>query len=228
MMLFVRLYPRYDVDKVWSYTEKRLSKYRGNSVVPLFMSQHDYQNFVSVILDVYDGEALIDFLAEEIAPCDEIAYTRTITLIKPAFYLVPEKVTSQVYRWRVAIRVDPALYREVYDKLLRLEPPKKVHYAYITYSFGEDDILISLISDKKEAIRKFVSEKIEKIKGVLGVNILLTHRTKRLANENTWRAFERKFAASRFISSAKTAGEDGFDWTFMEHCAIHGALPDED
>ncbi|MFX0208872.1 MAG: hypothetical protein ACFFDT_23010, partial [Candidatus Hodarchaeota archaeon] len=107
MMLIVRMYPQYEVDKVWDYAEDRFSKYKKMDIVPLFMSQHDYQNFISVVCEANKPDMLADFFGSEIAPCKEISCTRTITLIKPAFFAVPKDVPENLCRFRVALRLDP-------------------------------------------------------------------------------------------------------------------------
>ena len=96
MMIVVRLFPHYEVEKVWQYVEKHFSNGKGDGVVPLFMSEQDYQNHISLICDVNDLDALADFLISDIAPCKEIARTRTATLLKPAFYPLPRNSSQKL------------------------------------------------------------------------------------------------------------------------------------
>ena len=227
MMLIVRMYPRYEVDKVWKVVEERVSKLKGNSVVPLFMSEQDYQNYVSVIMEVHDADALADFFMANIASCEEIVRTTTVTLLKPAFFPVPKNVPEGTARYLVPVKMDPCNYTKVYDRVLKLEPPKGVYFAYVALTLGEDDMLISLLAKDAKLVRKFVSEQIETVDGVQSVRIGLTHRTKRLTDLGTWKAHQEKYALSRFLPGARPREEYGFDWTYLDVCSIHGALPEE-
>jgi len=227
MMLIVRMYPRYETDSVWKYVESRFSKTKNKDIVPLFMSQQDYQDYVSVVLEVGNEDELAGFFEKEVAPCKEIAHTRTITLLKPSFYPVPKTTPKDFCRFRVALGVNPSCYTKAYDRLLRMDPPKHIRFTYVTYSFGEDDILVSLLAKDLESVRSFVADYLEKIVGVESVRISLTHRTARLADATTWTKALKRYSMSRFLPGAKSAEEDGFDWTYLDHCCVHGAMFDE-
>ena len=227
MMMIVRLYPRYEVDKVWDFVDKKFSKIKGTGVLPLFMSEQDSQNYVSVILEVGDPDALITLFERDLAGCHEIADTRTVALVKPAFFPVPRSVSSGISRFLVPVKINPCNYTEVFEKVLKLEPPKGIHFAYVTLTLGEEDMIISLLGKDWDSVRSFVSEKIEKIPGVESIRIGLTHRTKRLVDLGTWKHHQEKYAWSRFIQGRPMKGDYSFDWTYQDQCAVHGALPDE-
>ena len=145
MIVVMRLYPHYEVEKVWQYVEKHFSNMKGDGVVPLFMSEQDYQNHVSLICDINDTDALADFLIKDIAPCKEIARTRTATMLKPAFHPIPKNASDKLCRFLVPLKVKPEKWGEIYEKLLKLTPPDDINVAYVALSLGEEDLLISLI-----------------------------------------------------------------------------------
>ena len=165
-MMIVRMFPRYEVDKVWKYIESKVTKLIGNEVIPLFMSEQDYQNYVSVIMEVNSADALADFFSSDIAPCEEISHTTTIAMLKPAFFPVPKNVPEGISRFLIPVKMNPCFYTKVYDQVLKLKPPKDVYFAYVALTLGEDDMLISLLAKDAKSVRRFVSEQIEKIEVV--------------------------------------------------------------
>ena len=223
MIIVVRLFPHYDVQKVWQYVEKHFSNVKGDGVVPLFMSEQDYQNHVSLICDVNDPDALADFMIKEIAPCTEITHTRTATLLKPAFYPVPKDAPSSLCRFLVPLKVYPKKFNEIHEKLLKLDLPEDIYVAYVAFSLGEEDMIVSLLSEGREAVIRFVSGRIED-SGIESIRIGVTHRTKRLVDASKWRNCQAKYARSRLYGSTGRPDEFSFDWTSLNRCAVHGPV----
>ncbi len=224
--MVVRMYPKYEVEKVWQYLEGRFSKEKHNDVVPLFMSEQDYQNFVSVICDVRVVDALADFLANDIAPCRDIVSTRTVTLVKPVFHPVPKTISSEMCRFLVQLKVNASFVSPVYSKILETELPKGLYYAYTSLSLGEDDILMSLLAKDWELIKKFVSGRIDGTPGISSTKIMITHRTKKLVNDAEWLDCQKKYSKSRFVKTAVDEMYE-YDWTSVNNCSFHGALDEK-
>jgi len=221
MITVVRLFPHYDVDKVWQYAERSFLNMKGDGVVPLFMSEQDHQNHVSVICEVRELDALADFLIEQIGPCNEVAFTRTVTLLRPAFYPVAPTATNSLCRFLVPLKIYPKKFAEIYNKILKLEPPDGVHVAYIAFSLGEEDMIVSLLADHRESVIGFVSGRLEDV-GIESIRIGVTHRTKRLVDEQRWRDCQARYARSRLLGGKVSAGDYSFDWTGLTRCCVHG------
>ena len=225
MIIVVRLYPHYEVEKVWQYVNKHFSDMKGDSIVPLFVSEQDYQNHVSLICEVNDFDSLADFLIKDIAPCKDIAHTRTATMLKPAFHPIPRNASEKLCRFLVPLKVKPEKFAEMYEKLLKLTPPDDIHIAYVAFSLGEEDMLISLLSESRDSVIKFVAGRIEDT-GIESIRIGVTHRTKRLVNADKWREVQAKYAKSRLYGSKGRPEEFAFDWTGLKSCVVHGSPND--
>jgi len=223
--MVVRLFPHYDVEKVWQYAERNFMNSGNGGATPLFMSEQDYQNHVSLICEVHDADEFADFYLNKIASCADIAGTRTVTLMKPAFFSVPEDAPNTLCRFLLPLKIYPNKIPGIYNKILGLEPPKGIHFAYTALSLGEEDIIVSLLaSDRKELIN-FVSGRIEDM-GIESLRIGVTHRTKQLVDPGKWVDFQKKYRRSR-LPNAKGGPEDfAFDWTHLTRCCVHGQVQD--
>jgi len=227
MMLILRLYPMYEIDKVWDFVEERFAGRETRGAVPLFVSHQENFNYLSVVFEAKDVDSIAEFVVDEVAGCDEIGDTRTIVLMKPAFFSVPKDVPENLHRYLISISIDPKFYRTVYDRLVRYEPIDNVFFVYTAYTFGEDDILISTLAENWSEIRKFTNDWIEAIPGVKVARIAMVCRSMRLVSAEKWKSHQKKYSRDRLLAKEAKLPEYEFDWTFVEECEIHGALPDE-
>jgi hypothetical protein len=226
MMLIIRLHPKYELEKVWDFVETEFKNYQSKDVLPLWASQMENRNYVSVLFETNDVDAIAEFLIDEVSKCDEISYTRTITLLKPAFFPVPRDIPENLRRFLIRVQSRPQQYNVVYDQLLRMKRPIDTYFVYAGYSFGEDDIRISAIVKDWESIRKFVRDNISSLEGVKSASIDMICRSKRLTTSERWREHQRKYSVGRLTGAPVKDGYE-YDWTFTEECEVHGALPDE-
>lgn len=226
MMLIVRFHPRYETEKLWDCVEARFSNYPMKDITPLYMSQQEDHHFVSTLFEVKNVDSVARFLIDETEDCDEIDYTRTITLLRPAFFSMPKGIRDDMKRFMISVSVDPAHYHSVYKKLVELKRPEGLHFTYVSYSFGEDDILISTVARSWKDIRKFVEERLNKVKGIRSSHVSLICRSKRLTSRERWIEHQKEYSVERVLGR-KEEGTYDYDWTFIDHCALHGAMPDE-
>ncbi|MCJ2512618.1 MAG: Lrp/AsnC ligand binding domain-containing protein [Candidatus Thermoplasmatota archaeon] len=226
MMFVVRLHPRCEIESVWNWVDKAFSGKKSGDVVPLYVSQREDQHYVDTILEAKDVEVLAEFLIKHIPKCREIDDTRTVTIMKPAFYPVPARAGKDVKRFAISISVDPRNYRTVYDRLLKMKVPEGVYLNYVAYEFGDDDIVISSLAKNWTTIRKFVRERIRNLPGVTSAKPHLICRSKRLASKPVWTKHQKKYSVEKMTG---VAPEDKweYDWTFIDECVVSGALPDE-
>ena len=226
MMLMVRLHPKYELKKVWDFVEAEFNEYQSKDIHPLWASHLENRNYVNVLFETNDVDAMAEFLIDEVNRCEEIAYTRTITLMKPAFFPVPRDVPENLRRFVIRVQVRAQAYKEVYEKLLRMKRPIDTYFGYSAYSFGYDDIRISALVKDWDTIRKFVRENITSLEGVKAASIDIVCRSKRLTTPERWREHQRKYSVAR-LTGEPSKGDYEYDWTFTEECDVHGALPDE-
>ncbi|MFQ6129132.1 MAG: Lrp/AsnC ligand binding domain-containing protein [Thermoplasmata archaeon] len=225
MMFVVRLKPRCEIEKVWNWVD-RTFKGKKADVVPLYVSQREDEHCVAAILEAKDSESLADFLIKQVPKCKEVDDTSTVTLMKPAFFPVPSKAGKDLMRFAVSISVDPHNYRTVYDRLLRMRRPDGIHFNYVAYTFGDDDIVVSALARNWTAMRRFVRERIRNLPGVIAAKPHLICKSKRLVSKAHWMRHQKKYSAEKITGVAPKDAWD-YDWTFTEECVVHGALPDE-
>lgn len=226
MMFVVRLRPRAEIDKVWNWVSKAFTGKKADDVVPLYVSQREDHHYVDTILEAKDSEQLANFLIKQVPKCREIDDTRTVTLMKPAFYPVPAKAGQGAKRFAVSISATPRNYRSVYDHLIRMKVPEGVYLNYIAYEFGDHDIILSSIARDWSMIRKFVRERIRNLPGVTEAKAHLIYRSQRLAPKSVWTKHQKKYSVEK-ITGVVPKDKWEYDWTFIDECVVSGALPDE-
>jgi hypothetical protein len=92
--------------------------------------------------------------------------------------------------------------------------------TYAAYSFGEDDILVSMLSISRDKLRAFVKEKIESQKGVLSVDVARIDMSKRLAPLEMWR----RYRGEKYLSKPSEGFEE---YDFTEQALLSGAFVKE-
>ena len=92
--------------------------------------------------------------------------------------------------------------------------------TYAAYSFGEDDILTSMLSINRDRIKKFVEEHLEPQKGVVGVDAARINLSKRLAPPE----IRKKYRETKMVRKPTEKYEE---YDFIELAALTGAFVKE-
>jgi hypothetical protein len=103
---------------------------------------------------------------------------------------------------------------------VHLDYPEDLFPTYAAYSFGEDDILLSMLSVSRDKIRTFVRENIESQEGVLGVDVARISMSKRIAPTEMWKNYRK----SRYLFGPSEGYEES-DFTelpFLEGAFVKG------
>ena len=217
MMIIVRIFPKGALNEGWNKVLSNLERISNENCTPLYLSQQEEKNFISLIYDVKDLDLFADILVKDIPSTLQPEKTRTITLLKPAFFPVPKDRPVNLERYQVAVRVVSDELENTFNRILHLDYPTDVFPTYAAYSFGEDDILTSMLSINRNRIKEFVREKLEPQKGVLSVDVARINMSKRVAPTDMWR----KYRESKYIF--KPTGEYE-EYDFIEHAALTGAF----
>jgi len=220
MMIVVRLFPKDDLDISWDRVLKNVEKISNKDCTPLYASVREEEEFMSIIYDVRDIDAFADVLLEQIPSTANSERTRTITLLKPVFFPAPAGRPRLLQRYQVAIRVVSEEVRDVFNDTVHLDYPEDLFPTYAAYSFGEDDILLSMLTVSRERIRTFVREKIESQEGVLGVDVGRISMSKRIAPTEFWK----NYRESRYLFKPSEGYEDS---DFTELAFLEGAFVKE-
>jgi hypothetical protein len=220
MMILLRIFPKQDLSDSWNRALANLEKISNKDCTPLYASQQEEKDFMSMMYDVKDIDSFADVLVKDIPSAANSEKTRTITLLRPIFFPAPKDRPEQLERYQVAMRVASDELNNVFNHTIHLDYPVDLFPTYAAYSFGEDDILLSVLSISRDKVRAFVKEKIESQEGVLGVDIARIDMSKRLAPLEIWRHYRE----DKYLFKPS----DGFEeYDFTEQALISGAFAKE-
>jgi len=217
MMIILRVFPKSDLTDSWQRVTNNLDKISNEHCTPLYISQQEEKDFLSIMYDVKDIDSFADILVKGIPPAANSEKTRTITLLKPVFFPAPKDRPTQLERYQVALRVTSDELVSVFSHMTHLDYPNDLFPTYAAYSFGEDDILVSMLSASRDKIKTFVKDDIESHKGVLGVDISRINISKRLAPAEMWK----KYRESRYLFKPYNGFEE---YDFTEAALLTGAF----
>jgi hypothetical protein len=220
MMIIVRVFPKDELSDSWDRILNNVEKISNKDCTPLYVSQQEEKEFVSIIYDVRDVDGFADVLVKQIPSTANADKTRTITLLKPVFFPAPKDRPRLLQRYQVAIRVTSEDLQNVFNHTVHLDYPEDLFPTYAAYSFGEDDILLSMLSVSREEIRTFVREEIESQKGVLGVDVARINMSKRIAPTDMWKNYRK----SRYLFQPSEGYEEA---DFTELAFLEGAFVKE-
>ena len=226
MLMIVRLYPKTDISRVWHYVENELKDFESENVIPLYATQSEGMMNVGLIFDVKEADNLSEFITEEIVKCDEVHHTKTISLMKPVFFPIPKKKPENIQRYLVRIYAHPKYYKRVYEYLVNYNYPFNLFPIYISYSLGDEDIIMNVAADSKETVNHFVKENIRTLDGVDQSSFYPVFRAKRFAPLEKLIEEQKKHLA-KTAKIPETETDEHFDWieNFEEYAKLTGAFP---
>ena len=227
MLMIVRLYPKTDLSKVWNYIETQVKDEDNPHITPLYATQSEGMMNVGLIFDVKDVDDISNFITEEIIKCDEIHHTKTISLMKPVFFPIPKKKPENIQRYVVRVYAHPKHYKSVYEQLINYGYPFNLFPIYISYSLGDEDIIMSVGADNKETVDKFLREKIRTLEGVDQASYHPVFKSKRFASLEKLIDEQKKHLDAKSWKKKKEEFDLDFDWVekFDEYAQITGAFP---
>ena len=220
MMVIVRIFPNQEIQGCWNRILDNLVKMSSKNCSPLYLSQQEADHFLSLVYEAEDVESLADILVKEIPSLLRPTKTRTIPLLRPAFFRAPKDRPTNLERYQVALRTRSEETENIFNHILGLDYPNDAFPTYAAYSFGEYDILTSMLSTSRNRLEQFVRENLESLKGVDGVEIGRINRSVRVAPAEMWK----KYRESRYIVKPGTRREE---YDFLEHTAGTGAFREE-
>jgi DNA-binding Lrp family transcriptional regulator len=212
MMIIVRLHPKTDLNKIWNYVEKEIAKETTESVTPLYATQTEGMMSVGVIFEVKDIGDIADFLTENIAKVDEIHHTNTVSLMKPVFFPIPKKKPENLQRYVIRIYTHAKYYKPIYNYLINYDYPFNLFPIYISYSLGDEDIIMNAAADSRETINRFVREKIRSLEGADTVTFYPVVKAKRFASLAELIKHQKEHLAEKAKEIPESEVDEEFDW----------------
>jgi len=227
MMLIARLFPKTNIDKLWDYVEEKIEKESLGLVTPLYASQTEGTMEISIIFRVNHPDNIAHFLTDCVPDCDEIYNTKTVTLMKPVFFPIPKKKPETARRYIIHINTQPRYYEDIYNALVNYDYPANIFPIFLSYSLGDEDVIINLAADNVEAARDFVRKAIQPMNGLESVATHPVIKSKRFVPLSKLVEHQKKFLVEK---AEKISDEDidmEFDWTFDEYAKMTGAFSRE-
>ena len=223
MLMIVRLFPRTDLSRVWNYVEQEIKDNPSLPYTPLYATQSEGMMNVGVIVDVNHTDDISDFLVKDIIKCDEIHHTKTISLMNPVFFPIPKKKPEEIHRYLIRIYTHPKDYKRVYEYLSSYNYPFNLFPIYISFSLGDEDIIMTVGADSEATVKKFLREHIRSIDGVEQASCYHVLRAKRFAP--LAKLIEEQ---KEYLAKGKKASDidTDFDWIedINEHAMLTGAF----
>lgn len=227
MLMIVRLYPKVDINKIWDYVEHELKERSLKSITPLYATQTEGMMDVGIIFDVKNPDDLTSFITEEIVKCPEVHHTKTISLMKPVFFPIPKKKPENIQRYLIRMYMHPQYYKQIYDYLINYRYPFNLFPIYISYSLGDEDIIMSIAADSKQSAIKFLKEHIRMLDGVDQSVLYPVFRAKRFASFEKLIEHSMKYFGERGKKTSMDEIDMEFDWIedFEQYAMVTGAFP---
>jgi hypothetical protein len=215
-----------DINKVWDYVESDLIKNaEKEGVTPLYATQTEGMMSVGVIFDVKDPDNIADFLTENLAHYDEIHHSKTISFMKTVFFPIPKEKPVQPKRYIIRIYTHAKFYKSIYQYLKNYKYQyDKIFPIYLTYSLGEEDLILNIGADSFETVNKFVRDKVRHLEGALSVIFYPVVKAKRFASLEKLIEFQQKLLTETDITPEKSDAEFDYVEDFEYQCLLSGAF----
>jgi len=228
MTVLVRLFAKKDMERLWEDIETRLPAFESEDMVPLYASQQEAKDHITVIFEARNFEVLKDVLVDNIPTLKNVRKTRTVPLLEPTYFLLPKDHPRELYRFLFSIRGEPNRYQTIRSNIISAAFPDNLYLTYLSYSLGEDDILLSVLTDSRKTAQRFGRSLFEGMDGVESYDISNQLRTKRLTSKERWKRHQNRFLSSHDRQHRRDF-DPKYDWTedFKTYAAMTGAFVDE-
>ncbi len=226
MMIIVRLHPKMDINAVWNYVENEIPKQATDTAIPLYATQAEGMMSVGVIFDVKDPDNIAHFLTEAIPKCEECHHSKTISLMKPVFFPIPKKKPENIQRYIIRIFTHPKNYKTIYNYLTNYDYPFNLFPIYISYSLGDEDIVMNVAADSPQTVNNFLREKIRTMDGVDSSSFYPVVKAKRFAPLEKLLQEQKKHFSNKAKEISESETDTEFDWVedFREYAMMTGAF----
>lgn len=227
MMIIVRLFPKTNLDRIWNYVENVIAKETSDDAVPLYATQAEGMMNVGIIFDVKDPDNIAHFLTETLSKLDECHHTKTISLMKPVFFPIPKKRPENIQRFIIRIYTHPKNYKIIYDYLIQYKYPFNLFPIYVSYSLGDEDLVVNVAADSRVTVNNFLREKIRTMDGVDSASFYPVVKAKRFAPLEELLKRQEEYLTEKAKKIPASERDKDFDWIedFEEYALLTGAFP---
>ena len=215
-MVIVRIFPSGALEESWNHVLGNLEDLSNMYCTPLYLSQREEENIVTLIYDVKDPDHFADIVVKKIPALLRPEKMRTVTLLRPVFFPAPKERPQNLERYQVAVRANCGDMENVFNHMLHLDYPNDTFPTYAAYSFGEDDILLSMLAQSREGLGQFLHTNLESQRGVVSISVGHITRSKRVAPTQMWK----RYRESKYLFRPTSEQEE---YDFLDREVLHGA-----
>ena len=226
MMIIVRLHPKSDLNKIWNFVENKIDKVSTKDVIPLYATQAEGMMSVGIIFDVKDPDQIAPFLTENVSKCEECHHSNTISLMRPIFFPIPKKKPVNIQRYIIRIYTHPRNYKSIYEYLLNYNYSFNLFPIYVSYSLGDEDIVMNVAADSLQTVNLFVKENLRSLEGANSVLFYPVVKAKRFAPLEKLIEEQKKHLSAKAKKIPESEIDKDFDWVenFEEYAMLTGAF----
>ena len=215
MMVVVRIFPSGELGDSWKTALDNIETLSNMYCTPLYLSQREEENFMTLIYEVRDPDRFADIVVKNIPSLLHPEKMRTITLLRPVFFPAPRDRPRNLERYQLAVKGRCGELENIYNHILHLDYPNDTFPTYAAYSFGENDILVSMLSTSKDRLAQLVKTNLESLRGVISIEIGHIDRSRRVAPTEMWK----KYRENRYLFKLTPEQEE---YDFLEREVLHG------
>jgi len=186
LLIAIRFYAKKGLNNLWNALEKDIWNFYSQRITPLYVVQEAGKEYLAIVFDIKDLNEFENFLMSNPTIRQATRSTRSIPLHQPFYFDLPKGHPEGLQRYNVFLRISPDQYRNVNEKIPTLKFPKGVHLTYSSFSFGDDDIILSFLAEGLGKLRKFITRTIESMKGVRSVSVSRVVRSRLLTSRRNW------------------------------------------
>lgn len=156
----------------------------------LYLSKRKGHNEASLFVHAKDSNVINELISNHLSKIESVSAIWLIHLYKPRFFPLPSDTTN-LKRFTITAKVKPKYLSEVYGKLMDPNLPeglKKVYYAF-TFHLYDETLQYSLLAESEQTLQKYLTEKVNKIEGVLKTEIHPIEKTKPFISYKEWQDY---------------------------------------
>jgi DNA-binding Lrp family transcriptional regulator len=184
-----------NMDRVWRRIVRNHKKWNDTGAEIVYLTHRSLQEDISVILDAKNMDSVANFIAEHLAPMEEVAAVRIMGLMRPRFFPMPKGSSPELKRFTIAISVEPNELDSVYDYLSNFQATKALVPVYLACTFNGfgRDFLLSILCPGETTAKKFVNTYVDTFKGIKDTTTTYLSQSKRLASKEDWGKLIKRF-----------------------------------
>lgn len=143
--------------------------------------------------------------------------------MKTVFFPIPKEKPENLQRYVIRIFTHARHYKDIYNHLTNFDYPSNLFPIYITYSLGEEDIIVNLGADSRETVNKFVKENLRQLDGLDSVRVFPVLKAKRFATLEQLLKTQKELLTEKGKDQIQ---DESFDWVedFEQFALMTGAF----